>query len=451
MPSIPERPFHPEITRRDFLWLMSVAGSAVALPPLLTGCATDPVTGKKTLVGLSEAQEVSLDKEQSPHQFSADLGAVQDPGLNNYVQGVGEKMWQASHRPKMPYSARVLNANYLNAYTFPGGSMGATRAIMLDMDSEDELAALLGHETGHVNARHAAERAGKQLVAELAIVAGAVALSASESGQQYVPLLQLGSQIGASALLAKYSRDNEREADSLSMGYMVKAGYNPNGMVGVMDMLRTESKRKPNLIETMFASHPMSEERYQTASREAGSTYAAQRKRGIQRDRYMDHTAGLRRIRPTIESCQKGETLLAKKELTQAEGEFAKALRHTPSDYAANVLMAKTLMAQKKTGEARSYLANARAIYPSEGQAVNLDGIVKLSLKQPEAALAAFRAYDKLLPGNPNTLFLTGVAYEDMRNTKEAARYFYRYAQTGAQTRETQYAVSRLKQWGVVK
>ncbi len=169
------RSFEGALSRRDFLWLLGAAGSTVALPPLLTGCAVDPVTGQKTLVGLSEEQEMSLDKRQSPQQFSADLGAVQDPDLNRYVQGVGSTLWSKSHRPKMPYSARVLNANYVNAYTFPGGSMGVTRGIMLEMQSEDELAALMGHEIGHVNARHAAERAGKEMLANIGLVAASVA------------------------------------------------------------------------------------------------------------------------------------------------------------------------------------------------------------------------------------------------------------------------------------
>jgi len=439
------------LTRREMLWLLGVAGSAVALPGLLSGCAVDPVTGEKTLVGLSEAQEVSLDKGQSPQQFSADLGAVQDARLNQYVADVGTGLWSKSHRPKMPYNARVLNANYVNAYTFPGGSMGVTRGIMLEMQSEDELAALMGHEIGHVNARHAAERAGKQMLANVALVAVNVAAASSETGQQYLPILQPLSQVGASALLAKYSRDNEREADSLGMEYMVKGGYNPEGMVGLMGLLRSEAQAKPNLLETMFSSHPMSEERYQTARQVAQQKYASQTGRTVQRERYMDNTAGLRRIQPTVEACQKGESFMAKKQLPQAEDQFGLALRHAPEDYAANVLMAKALMAQKKTREADGYLVLAKNIYPSEAQAVQLTGLNKLALRQPDAALDAFQAYDRLLPGNPATLFFMGAANENMGRKRDAANLYYRYLQTGAQGGEAQFAVNRLRDWKVIR
>jgi beta-barrel assembly-enhancing protease len=447
--SRPPRSLAGPLSRRDFLWLMGVAGSTLLLP--LSGCAVDPVTGQKTLVGMSEEQEKSLDKSQSPNQFSSDLGAVQDAGLNRYVQDVGNSLWSKSHRPQMPYSARVLNANYVNAYTFPGGSMGVTRGIMLEMQNEDELAALMGHEIGHVNARHSAERAGKELLVNVALTAATIAASSSEKGQQYLPILQPLSQVGASALLAKYSRDNEREADSLGMDYMVAGGYNPDGMAGLMNMLRSEAQQKPSLLETMFASHPMSEERYQTARRVAEQKYAGQRGRPAKRERYMDSTAGLRRIQPTVESCQKGEALMAKKQLPQAEQQFGLALRHTPNDYAANVLMAKALMAPKKSREADSYLAAAKSVYPGEAQAVHLSGLAKLALQQPDAALAEFQAFDRLLPGNPSTLFFMGAANENMGRRRDAANYYYRYLQTGAQDGEAQFAVARLRDWKVIQ
>lgn len=446
-----ERVHRGEMTRRDFVWLMGVAGAGVAIPGWLSGCATDPVTGKTTMVGLSEEQEVALDKAHAPKQFSADYGAAQDDGLNGYVERVGNDLWRQSHRPKMPYSARVLNANYVNAYTFPAGSMGITRGIMLEMRSEDELAALLGHEVGHVNARHAAERAGRELLFQGGMVLVAVAVAASDSASQYQPIIDLAGQIGGSALLAKYSRDDEREADALGMDYMTRARYNPDGMTGLMDMLRRESKHNPGLLETMFASHPMSEERYETAKRRADKKYADHRRAAMQEQRYMDNTWRLRQIKPAVDTMQQGETLMAKKKLPQAEDQFDQALRLAPRDYVAHMLMAKVMLAQKRNRDADSYLAQARAIYPGEGQAQQLSGVVKLSLNQPDAALQYFDSYDRLLPGNANTTFLKGVAYERMQNRKLAAEHYLRYARTVNAGKENEYAVQRLKDWGYVK
>jgi len=156
------------VTRRQALWLLgagALGGGALSLQ----GCAASPVTGKQILVGMSEGQERAIDAQASPHQFSQDLGAVQDGALNAYVAGLGRGLHQRSHRPAMPYSYRVLNANYVNAYTFPGGAMGVTRGIVTELNDEAELAALLGHEIGHVNARHAAQRQGQTLLAQAAM------------------------------------------------------------------------------------------------------------------------------------------------------------------------------------------------------------------------------------------------------------------------------------------
>jgi len=213
------------LTRRDVLWLFGAGVSAGAL----SGCATSPVTGERILVGMSEEQERQVDREVSPHQFSQDMGAIQDDGVNRYVAGLGARMDDLTQRPGMPYSYRVLNANYVNAYTFPGGAMGVTRGIVTELDDEAELAALLGHEMGHVNARHAAQRQGQAMLAQAAVAGLAVAAAATDSS--WGGLAAVGGQIGASALLASYSRDNEREADALGQDYMVRAGYPASGMM----------------------------------------------------------------------------------------------------------------------------------------------------------------------------------------------------------------------------
>jgi predicted Zn-dependent protease len=276
------------------------------------------VTGERILVGMSEAQERAIDKQVAPHQFSQDLGPVQDASLNQYVSGLGARMQTLTQRPTMPYSYRVLNANYVNAYTFPGGAMGVTRGIMTELSDEAELAALLGHELGHVNARHAAQRQGQGMLAQAAVV-GIGAVSADSPWGQ---LATIGSQIGASALLASYSRDNEREADALGQSYMVKAGYPASGMTDLHALLVREEKETPSLLQTMFSSHPMSGERLATARRLADTQYADSLKANPQRERYMDSTARLRHLKPAIDACKNGEVAMAGKKLPEAEAQF---------------------------------------------------------------------------------------------------------------------------------
>lgn len=443
-----DRIYRREMTRRDFLWLGAAAGAAVVVQPVLSGCATHPVTGDTMLSGLSEKDEVAVDRRHAPRQFSSDFGTAQDAALNRYVAEVGAGIWSRSHRPAVPYSARVVNANYINAYTFPGGTMATTRGILLELQNEDELAGLLGHEVGHVNARHASQRMGQAIAAEvtIAVLAGAAASSRSTAG--WAPVIALGGQVGASALLASYSRDNEREADALGLEYMSRAGYNADGMVGLMNALRTQSKEKPGLLATMFSTHPMSDERYETAQRDAAAKYAASRTARLKRERYMDATARLRAVKPAVDAEQRGQLLLAKKSVGEAEAQFGEALRVAPDDYTGLVLMARTQVAQKKYAEAERYVDRAVSVYPSEGQALQLAGLVKLAQKRPDLAFQRFDAYDKALPGNPSTLFFKGVALENMQNRTGAAQHYQAYLKAGARGDTANYAAQRLREWG---
>lgn len=431
------------LTRRDVLRLFGAGVAASAL----SGCATSPIDGKSILVGMSEKQERAVDKEVAPHQFSQDMGPVQDSALNQYVTSVGARIHPLTHRPDMPYSYRVLNANYLNAYTFPGGAMGVTRGILVELNNEAELAALLGHEMGHVNARHAAQRQGQGLLAQVAVAGIGIATSDSSWGT----LATIASQVGASALLSSYSRDNEREADALGQEYMVRAGYPANGMTQLHGLLVREAKEQPSLLETMFSSHPMNSERMATAQQLAESSYAASLKANPQRERFMDNTAALRQIKPTIDACKLGETAMAKKKLDEAENQFDKAVDLAPQDYPANLLMAKCLTAQGKSGEALRYAEAARALYPQEAQAHKLAGSLQLALRNPDAAFAAFDRFDRLLPGDPGIAFLKGASLEAGGNRKGAAEQYARFLKSGAQGKPAAHAQKQLKAWGYLR
>ncbi|MGB4063654.1 MAG: M48 family metalloprotease [Azonexus sp.] len=427
------------ITRRQVLWLIGASA--------LSGCATSPVGGGAILVGMSEDEEKAVDQKVAPQQFSQDLGAVQDEAINQYLGDVGRRLDAKVHRPQMPYSYRVLNANYVNAYTFPGGAMGVTRGILVDLDDEAELAALLGHELGHVNARHAAQRQGQAMVTQAAMTGVNIIGTAAGFGG----LTDLGTQLGASVLLSSYSRDNEREADALGQEYMVRAGFPASGMVGLQQLLVEQQKESPGMLQTMFSTHPMSSERRDSAKQLAESKYAASNKRDAGRERFMDSTASLRRIKPTIDACQKGEVAMAGKEYGRAEERFRAALKATPRDYAANVLMAKCLSAQDKDAQALEFAQTATRVYPQEAQAHKLVGVLALGQKDPGAAFEHLDRYDRLLPGDAGVTFLKGISLEGMGKRPEAAKQYAAYLQRTQQGKAAEYSISRLKSWGYLK
>ncbi|MDY0312007.1 MAG: M48 family metalloprotease [Desulfobacterales bacterium] len=439
-------PLEPEasLSRRRFLQLATLSAAGLA-----AGCAVNPVTGQSQLMLVSEDQEISIDRQNSPHQFSTDYGVCQDGNLNRYLQQTGQRLAAHTHRPRMPYRFNCVNATYVNAYAFPGGSIAATRGILLTLENEAELASLLGHELGHVNARHTAQQMTQGTLIQTLV--GGLAAVAGTQGQLAGQLAgQLG-MLGAGALLAGYSRDNEREADDLGLQYMTAAGYGADGFVSLMDKLRAMNRHNPSAIELMFATHPMSQERYQTAVAQVQGRYAAARRQPIYKERYMDHTAGLRRMRGAIEAMQEADRLMAKEQYANAANSLQTALRQAPSDYTALAMMAKCQMALQRPAEALRYAESAKQVYPQEAQARYLAGFTRLQQKQYENALADFNAYARLLPGNPNTSFFQGLSLEGMQRRSEAARAYTSYLKAGGQGNPAQHAYNRLVQWGYVR
>jgi predicted Zn-dependent protease len=232
---------------------------------------------------------------------------------------------------------------------------------------------------------------------------------------------------------------------------MVKSGYSPEGMVGLMDMLNSMSQHKMDATQLLFSTHPMSSERYKNSVNTARSEFSKAKNLPLHRERYRDHTAGLRKIGGAIQEMQKGDALMAQKKYPQAEGRYKKALKTAPRDYAALMMMARCQLAQEKTDSAGKYTAQAKAVYPAEAQGYYLDGFVMLQKKRYDQALQDFNAYEKRLPGNPNIFFFKGYAHEGMQQKKPAAEEYHRYLQVVREGDKAQHAYGRLREWGYLK
>ena len=438
------------VTRRQLLHFLGMSTASYLSLPLLSGCAVDPVTGKKQFMIMSESEEISLDKKQSPLQFSTDYGPLQDQKLNRYISQIGQELSSRSHRPHMPFTFRGVNASYINAYAFPGGSIAVTRGILGELENEAELAALLGHEIGHVCARHTAEQSGKGMLSSLLLTGASVATSAAGYGGA-ADLVQNFGQLGAGALLAHYSRDNEREADALGMEYMARTGYNPSGMVGLMEILLQNNKHKPSAVEVMFSTHPMSDERLAWAKEAAEEKYSTLHTAPVHRERFMDMTASVRKNKTAISLMQKGATAMAKGEYGSAEQTLQKVLQQMPDDYTALVMMGKCQFALENTQKAVQYSRRAAQIYPQEAQAHLLIGVSEIVNHHYDQAYQHLSTFDTLLPGNPEITFFQGVAKEGMGKRQEAAQYYTGYIQRIKQGDKAKYAYNRLKTWGYAK
>jgi len=439
------------LSRRQFLGAACLAALPLAGLGGILGCAVDPVTGRKQFMLMSRDQEIAVDRQQSPYQFSSDYGVSQDAALNRYVADVGQRLVPGVHRRDMPYNFHCVNATYVNAYAFPGGSIAATRGILLELDNEAELAALLGHELGHVNARHAAEQQTKGQVS--AILISGLSVAASTQGAGLGDLTQQLGALSQGLFLARYSRDNEREADALGHEYMTTARYNSKGFVGLMEMLETMHTSQPSSFDMLFATHPMSRERLDAAFERDNERYRNTQDFPLNRDRFMDHTAVLRQLKPAVEKMQEGEKYLGMKKYDHAEKSFSGALKTADDDYTAQVLTAKCMMLQKKYRQAQSHAAAAKKLYPDEVQGHYLSGLANLSLKRPGPAQEDFKRCEALLAGNPQITFYRGYALDLDGQKLLAARQYAAYLEAVSYTSNTysQHAYKRLKGWGYVK
>jgi Flp pilus assembly protein TadD len=162
----------------------------------------------------------------------------------------------------------------------------------------------------------------------------------------------------------------------------------------------------------------------------------------------MDSTARLRKLAPMFKRFQEGDKAMGAREYAVAQGLYAEGLKFSPDDYAGLVMMSKCLIAQKKAKAAADYAARARRVYPTEAQAHHMHGVASILNKDYASALADFSSYERVLPGNPTTVFMKGFSYEGMKNKQDAAREYHRYLKVVTQGEMAQHAYSRLKTWG---
>lgn len=237
---------------------------AMALLMQLTACATNPATGSADFVLMSEEQEISLGRKYST-EVVKEIPVYDDPELARLVQSVGEKVAANSHRPELIYRFTVLDTPAVNAFALPGGYIYITRGLLAYLNSEAELAAVLGHEIGHVTARHSVRQ---HSTATVTGILGTVL--AASTGIQGADTL---TSLAGTAIVRGYGREHELEADRLGAEYLAKSGYDPQGMLEVVGVLKNQEAfdklaaeqegREPHAYHGLFATHPDNDLRFQ--------------------------------------------------------------------------------------------------------------------------------------------------------------------------------------------
>ncbi|MEN8728438.1 MAG: M48 family metalloprotease [Desulfuromonadales bacterium] len=216
------------------------------------GCAVNPVTGQQQLMLLSEQDEFRLGS-QTDQAVIDQYGLYLDDGLQNYLQGMGRSMAGISHRPGLAWQFKVMDSPVVNAFAAPGGYVYVTRGLLAAINDEAELAGILGHEIGHVTARHSAQRYSNMMLTNIGLSLGQEFLGG------YGDMLGTVLESGAGLLFLKFSRDDEREADALGVEYASRAGYDAQRMADFFITLRTQPSadgEQGARLPEFFSTHP---------------------------------------------------------------------------------------------------------------------------------------------------------------------------------------------------
>ncbi|HRN92006.1 MAG TPA: M48 family metalloprotease [Ferruginibacter sp.] len=229
--------------------IFSLVGVVTAAMLITTGCSKNPVTGKKQLTFMSEQQEIALGKEADP-QIIAQYGLYEDKVLQDFINEKGKAMAAISHRPKLEYSFRIVDSDIINAFAVPGGYVYFTRGIMAHFNDEAQFAGVLGHEIGHITARHSVIQQRNAMLGNIGLIAGVVIKP------ELARFAESASQ-GMQLLFLKFGRDDEKQSDELGVEYSSKIGYDATHMADFFTTLDRQSARAGggNLPE-FLSTHP---------------------------------------------------------------------------------------------------------------------------------------------------------------------------------------------------
>jgi predicted Zn-dependent protease len=229
--------------------------AALALLLVAAGCARNPVTGKREIMLVSESQEVQMGREAAK-QIPEELGLIEDRQVTELVQTLGLQMARASERPELPWEFHVVDSPVVNAFAIPGGFIYLTRGILAHMNSEAELVGVMGHEIGHVTARHSAQQISQSQLAGLGL---GLSMIFVPEVRPFGDLLQGGLGL----MFLKFGRDDERESDRLGVRYALDLGYDPRPVAELFDVLARMGERDGSVLPNWLSTHPDPAERGQ--------------------------------------------------------------------------------------------------------------------------------------------------------------------------------------------
>jgi beta-barrel assembly-enhancing protease len=382
--------------------------SATVLALAIAGCSTNPVTGERELMLVGEDAELSIgQKNYAPMRQAEGGDYALDPALTAYVQRVGQRLAAVSDR-KLPYEFSVLNNTIPNAWALPGGKIAVNRGLLVQLKSEAELAAVLGHEIVHAAARHSAQQMSRGMLAQGGLIAAQVAASDSDYGNLYTA----GAGLAAQLVLQRYGREAELEADRYGIEYMKRAGYDAQGAVSLQEtFVRMADRKESGWLAGLFASHPPSQERVE-ANRKHAARLAPGGELGV--EEYRAALAETMKAKPAYDAYETGRKALKDKQADVALSKAEEAIRRVPGEGHFHALKGDAYLVKKDLPAATKAYTDAIARNDGFFYYHLQRGLIAERQRDDDSARHDLETSVKLLP--------TGAAYYALGNIASRAR-----------------------------
>lgn len=329
---------------------------------MINGCSVNPVTGEEHLLLPSKATDYQIGQSQyKPAQQSQGGAYLLDPELSRYISSVGHKLAAVSDQPNLPYEFVVLNNSVPNAWALPSGKIAINRGLLLQLEDEAQLAAVLGHEIVHAAARHGAQQMRNQQFLQLGLAGLGLALQDND----YRGMVIGGAALGAKLTAAKYGRGNELESDEYGMKYMAKAGYDLQAAVELQEIfLRLSNQGNSSWIDGLFATHPPSQERVQKNKEHAEKLPNSSGYRG--KEAYQNATQYIRAKAPAYKLADQAAKALADNRLNEAEKLIKEAIEIEPKEAQFRSLAGSIFQANGKSDLALAEHNKATKLNPEQ-------------------------------------------------------------------------------------
>jgi len=396
--------------------------SLVLLITVGAGCSVNQVTGERQL-SMPFSEQVKIGNEQyGPAQQQQGGRYIVDPDLNVYINQVGKSVAQYSG-VNLPYEFVVLNNGVPNAWALPGGKIAINRGLLVMLDDEAQLAAVLGHEVVHAAAEHSANQMRRSQMMSLGVlVAGVAAAAATENDN--AALIGAGAAIGAQAWQAHYGRSQELEADYYGIDYLVKAGYDPQASVELQRKFVELSKgQQRNIFSSLFASHPPSEERVKKNAEKAAKLPSGKRNR----ETFQRAIAVLKRDQPAYALHDQALEAANEKAFDKALSLTEKAIAKQPAEALFYITKGQLLSAKDNHNSAYQAFSKATQLNPEYFLAALGLGIEAYHKGNYSQAKAELDRSFKLLPTS-TAVYHLGVVEEKQGNRSQAIQYYKKAA-----------------------